>query len=192
MPLGERFTCQLSEDRPLVLVGGVSYQRFALGDAQSAHVEARVTDATIAMGEASLVDLAGGSLGPEVLESVRQTREAVAFYSSDATRPGTVDVRVPLELRREAVDPAVAVIALSVAATLTALLLPDDGQIAGALGVLALPVTLAAAILVVRERTPLAARLQRTWPRDALLPAMAVLWLVVLVRLVMTSGSWLW
>ena len=125
----------------------------------------------------------GRELAVAELESTRFTSEAAAAYSSDAARPGLVELRVPLELRREAADPAKLVAGLAVLATLTALLLPGGERMPGGLGVLVLPVTLAAAVLLVRERTPLATRLQSRGPRDLLIVATAALWLVVLARL---------
>jgi len=192
VPVGERFSCSLSEDRPLILVHGVSHQRFALGDAQSAHLEARVTDPTIEMGKVDISDLAGRPVSAESLESVRLTREAIALYSSDDPRPAVVDVRIPLGLKPAAVWPAAAVVILAVASTVVAAFAQGGDQLAGVLGVLVLPVTLAAAVLVVRERTPLAERLQRRWPRDFLFPAMGALWLTALVRLVVQYDAWLW
>lgn len=67
-------------------------------------------------------------------------------------------------------------------AVLSAWLVPGGQDLVGALGVLTLPTTFAVALVLIRDQSSLAARLQRR-TRFVLSAAIGVLWVVALVRL---------
>jgi len=184
VPLREPARITLIEERPLELRRNVTHQRVSLGDARSAHAQFRITDPAVELvpiGDGSdVVDLFGQTVGVPHLEGVRDTPEALALYSADPDRPYFVEVRLKLRptLEVRVVTWALQVLilmAIAVAATV-------GGRDLGAvLGLVTVPTTFAVALLLVREETSLAARLQRT-PRLCLLASVAALWLVVFAR----------
>ncbi len=187
IPVGERFKLRLADDRPLnPELGRTSRQRFALNDALSGHLEARVVDHSVVFDDWSVRDLLDREIDYGQLEAKRLTDEAGSLYSSIPERPALVHVDVRLKLRREIATIPWLFGIVTLLATVAAALLPagpHDDLFAG-LAVLALPVTLTAALLILREQTALAARLQ-TWPRYALGVLTALLWIVVIARLLL-------
>ena len=190
VPVGQRFAVALSEDRPLELQRKRrSRQRFALGDADRAHLEVRVSDSNVHLnGEPTCRDPLGQSIGPGLLEAIRFTSEATSLYSSVRDRPRFADVEIELRLTHDLRLIPLLVAALAAAATIITLLLPVSVDLLPALTVVAVPITVAAALLAVREQTALASRLQ-AWPRTVVVATTTLLWAAVLVRLLWAGAA---
>ncbi len=190
VPVGRRFAVALSEDRPLELQrNGYSRQRFALGDADRAHLEVRVSDANVHLhGEPICRDPVGEPVGPGHLEAIRSTNEATSLYSSVRERPRFADVEIQLRLTNDLRAIPLFVAAVGAVATIVTLLLPAGSDLIPALTVIAVPITVAAALLAVREQTALASRLQ-AWPRSVVVATTALLWTAVLVRLLWAGAT---
>ena len=185
VPIGQRFRIRTADDRPLNLISrGTSRQRFALGDASSGHLEVRVRDHSVRLHSMSLRDLCGDEIGPGLIEAHRLTSEAGSIYSSLVDRPPLVDVDVRFGLRPHVIAVPVSFVVVACAACLTATLLPTDDALPTKLGVLAVPITITAALLVVPEQSALATRMQR-WPRRLVLIFTMLLWAAVVVRLLL-------
>lgn len=183
VPLREPATITLIEDRPLNLRRRTTRQLVSLGDARSAHAQFRITDPAVELGGFSVADVFGNPIGVPYLEAVRQTPEALALYSADPERPYYVEVEIELrpslEVRLVSWSLEILVVmAIIIAASF------DGRELHTVLGLVAVPTTFAVALLLVREETSLAARLQRT-PRLGLLATVGVLWLVVFARLLL-------
>jgi hypothetical protein len=190
VPVGERFAVTLSEDRPLKLEHKKrSWQRLALGDASSAHLEVRVNDTNVLLdGSLPCRDLLGEQVGPGLLEAVRLTDEAGSLYSSEPERPRYAEVEIQLRLTRDVRLIPLVVALLAVAATAITLLLPASTNLVPGLTVVAVPITVAAALLAVREQTALASRLQ-TMPRAVVVITTILLWAAVLLRLLWRGAA---
>lgn len=199
VPLLEACRLKVAEDLPLELERrGRQYwakHQFPLQDARSAHLEVRLDDPGIEFPE--LRDR-GKDLGIEIqdlersnasgwLEAVRVTREALAIYSSEPGRPKRVEIAFRLALARQVAVTCAVLIVLNLAAAVGAFAMGSDGELASKLAVLAIPTTVAAAFVLVREQTALATRLQ-AGPRLLLAGSALALWLVVVLRLLSWNG----
>jgi hypothetical protein len=185
VPVGERFAVYVSEDRRLELRGKQSRQRFALGDASSAHLEVRVADANVHIGRGGALechDPLGETVEFDLLEDARFTSETSSLYSSVEGRPRFLDVYISLRLTGSLRAMPWLMGVLAAAAVVIGLLLPAGRELITSLAVLVVPITVAAALLAIREQTALASRLQ-TWPRRAVVVTTMVLWSAVLLRL---------
>ncbi|HYM53810.1 MAG TPA: hypothetical protein VES97_00495, partial [Solirubrobacteraceae bacterium] len=186
VPVGERFAVHLSEDRRLDLDGKQrSRQRFALGDAGSAHLEVRLADSNVHLGRRGALicrDPLGRTVELPPLESARFTRETSSLYSSVPERPRFLDVEISLRLIGSLRAMPLLVGGLAAAAVVIGLLLPRKPDLITSLAVVVVPITVAAALLAVREQTALASRLQ-AWPRALVVVATMALWSAVLLRL---------
>lgn len=182
-PLDEPFSVKVVEQRPLELRRrGWTSHRFGLRDASSFHFEARATDLTIELADFSVHDLEGRPIGIPPLEGARYTREFLALSSSDPDRPAAVEVGLRLRPTRDVRITRTFVAALAWAAALAAVLVPADASFVEVLNLLSVPTTFAVALVLLREESSLALRLQRP-SRLALLVAIAVLWTVEILRL---------
>jgi hypothetical protein len=193
VPLFEPCTIKLTETRPLELDWwNGSVQPFNFADAESDHVQVRVSDQSVELAGFSvrsrerdgtvtlLDDRSSLAMG---FDGVRSTRESLAIYSSAGDRPYYLDVRLRLRTARTSWFAALAIFVLTAVATVLAATTPADDHRVDSLALLAVPTTFAVAALLVREQTPLAARLQRRL-RLAMLLALIALWVVVLTKLV--------
>lgn len=183
VPVAEPFSVKLTEERPLGLkFRGWSRHRFALGDAQSVHLEAKVQDPTTMIADYEVKDLSGRTVGIGPLEAARDTPETLSLYSSDPDRPYYVEVGIRLQ-PASWVRWSILVVTLIVLAALVGVFtVPESEQLPGELALLVTPTTFAAALLLIREETSLAVRLQAAW-RAILAFAVTTLWLAALVRL---------
>lgn len=182
VPLLEPATITVSENRPLNLRFGRSRQRFALGEGQSAHLEARVADPNVTFGGFDTTQLSGrpARIGP--LESARYTAESVSLYSSEPDRPYYIDVVLRLRPRWHLRLTSYVLIALNVAAAAAALTLGTGGDLEARLAFLVVPTTLAATFALVREQTALSIRLLQL-SRAGLLVSILALWSIALVQI---------
>jgi hypothetical protein len=187
-PLDQPFTVRVSEQRPLELRrGGWTTRRFGLRDASGWHFEARTTDHTIEIADFRVHDLAGNPVGIPPLEGARYTKEFLALSSSDPERPATVAIGLRLRPTRDVRYTSFFVAALVWSAAVAALLLPaDENAFVDALNLLTVPTTFAVALVLLRDESSLAARLQRPW-RIGLGVAITVLWIDLLIRLVLAA-----
>ncbi len=160
---------------------GWTRQRVALGDARSAHAQFHLADHAVEIHGFDVRDPQGRLRGVPYIQGVRETPEALALYSGDPDRPYYVDVELSL---RPATDLRVVTVALEVLIVLaTAVAISARGRdLTATLGLLAVPTTFSVALLLVRERSSLAARLQR-FSRLRLLLEVGALWAVVLARI---------
>lgn len=183
LPLRGPTTITIIEDRPLDLERRTTTQLVSLGDARSAHAQFRITDPAVELGDFSVTDVFGKEIGVPYIEAVRETPEALALYSADPERPYYVEVQLRLRPTLEVRVVSWSLATLVLVATIVA------GTFGGpalnsVLSLVAVPTTFAVALLLVREETSLAARLQRL-PRLGLLATVAGLWLVVFGRLLL-------
>lgn len=190
VPLLEPSRIKIEEDLPLEVerrwlrqwVGQV----FPLGDARSAHLEARVDDPNVEVVDYEVKDLKGQD-AKEGLESIRRTREALTLYGSDPQRPYFVTVWLRLGVARPLMVGAWLLSVANLLAIVAVPLIGFDGP-ADRLAVLAIPTTVAATFALVREQTALATRLQ--WiPRAFLALTTAILWVEVVAGLVAAGNA---
>jgi hypothetical protein len=183
-PLQKSFSVQMSEDRPLNLRrGGRSPQLFASGDARSAHLEARAIDHSVAFsGAPTVTDLRGAPVAG-LMDGLRATDETVSLYSSDEARPYYVEVAFRLRNAATARWTTLLLMALNVSAGVAVLVAPHDSLYIERLSLLLVPTTLAAALVLARDQTALAARLQRR-PKMWLAFTIVALWAVMLIEVI--------
>lgn len=183
IPLLEPATIKIVEDRPLAATRrGWTTQRFALGDARSAHMEARVADPYVCLGRRRVVIGLDGepiALGP--LETARQTDEILSIYSAETERPYYVDVRLRLRPRLQVRLSAWVITLVNVAAAIVALIVGGAGDLYARLALLIVPTTIAAAVALAREQTALAFRLQAL-VRAGIMLSIVALWTVALAQ----------
>jgi hypothetical protein len=199
IPLLEPSRVRLEEDLPLELQRHWGRywveQTFALGDARSAHLEARLDDTSVEIPEKKVAD-GGGVLIRDLagrdasgwLEALRVTREAIAMYGSEPGRPRYMRIRFRLRIARHVMAAAVILTVLNLAAILMTCAMQGDNELASRLAVLAVPTTVAATFVLIREQTALATRLQ-TLPRLALALSAIALWVAVSVRIATTGDE---
>jgi hypothetical protein len=187
-PLDEAFTVKLSELRPFNLgrSGWIS-ERFRFDDARSVHLRARVESHWIEIDRYRVRDaVTGGDVAFPVLVDELATEKSVVVNSTRAQRPRFVDLELRLRINVDVRWTLWFVMGLAWAAAGAAILLPDPGgtgDLIDMLGLLAVPTTFAVSLLLTREESSLAARLQRA-VRFSVLLATTVLWVAVVVRLV--------
>jgi hypothetical protein len=191
VPVGRPWRVRVEEDRPLHWEKGKSRQVLALGDAQSVHFEVDVTDPNVSLKKDSyrLVDHRQDDVSRWLIEDVRDTNETLSLYTSEPAREpyyATLEVAFtrPSYVRWTATLLAI----LLVLAAITALAV-DDRSLVEKLAVLTVPTTFAAALLLLREQTPIGARLDagRRW---VLALATVALWSIAIARL-FVEGLWM-
>jgi hypothetical protein len=163
----------------------------ALGDAQSVHFEVDVTDPNVSLKEDSyrLVDHRGGDVSQWLVEDVRDTKETLSLYTSEHTRePYYATLEVAFTRPPYVRLTATVLTILLVLAAITALVVDEDAAVEK-LAVLTVPTTFAAALLLLREQTPLGARLD-AGRRRALGLATIALWAIAIGRL-FVEGLWM-
>ena len=187
LPLEEPCQVKLHETRPVSLEsrGWVrGSEPVAMGEARSGHLEVRVDDPHVEIADFRVRDAAtGGRVAVPLIESVRYTRESLALYSSAPERPYYVDVAVRLRVVRGIRLSYWFVGALTLAAVLVAPWVPESDGLVDTLTLLTVPTTFAVAMLLVRESSTIAVRLQRT-PRVVIVILTVMLWLVSLAKLI--------
>jgi hypothetical protein len=183
LPLLEPCTVKVTEDRVLrERTRGWTTQTFRLGDARSAHLEARAADPNVVLENFDVRGIDGEQIGLGPLESVRRTEETLALYSAETERPEYVEVSLQLRPRRHLRWTSTALTALNGLTVVVAIFMPHDHLLVERLALLTVPTTLAATVVLVREQTALATRLQ-TASRLWLGGSTVVLWCVVLAML---------
>lgn len=125
----------------------------------------------------------GQHVAVPLIESIRYTRESFALYSSAAERPYNLDVSLQLRVVRGIRLSYGFVAALTFATALVALLVPASSELVEMLTFLTVPTTFSVALLLVRESSAIAVRLQRR-QRGVVVGLAVVLWLISLGRLV--------
>jgi hypothetical protein len=191
VPVGRPWRVRVEEDRPLHWAKGKSRQVLALGDAQSVHFEVDVTDPNVSLKKDSyrLVDHLDEDVPRWLIEDVRDTKETLSLYTSERTRePYYATLEVAFTRPSYVHLTATLLAILLVVAAITALVV-DDGVLVEKLAVLTVPTTFAAALLFLREQTPLGARLD-AGRRRVLGLATIALWAVAIVRL-FVEGLWI-
>jgi hypothetical protein len=159
-----------------------SRQRFALKDALRAHLEVRTADPNIQLSKPVCRDPLGTRIGFGPIEELRWTDETISLYSSVKTRPRFLDVDIYLRPERDLRALPMLVATLGLAALIVALILPANPNLFVGLAILAVPITVAAGLLAVREQSALATSLQAS--RRAVVVAVTILlWAAVIVRL---------
>jgi hypothetical protein len=192
VPLLEPCRIKVEEELPLTLYRRRTQywveQTFALGDARSAHFEARVDDPSVEMTHEHEVHDCLGNDSSGWLEAVRSTREALAIYTSEPGRPHLVRIAIRLRVASHLMAATQILVVVNVVAVALALLMGSDEELASRLAVLVLPTTIAATFVLIREQTALATRLQAV-PRVALALSALLLWIVVSLQLVITDST---
>lgn len=191
VPLRHASRIKVEEDLPLEIQRRKTQywveQSFPLGDARSAHFEARVDDANVEI-VANEVRDQGGHDASGWIEAVRRTREALALYSSERDRPYYVRIGIRLRVAGETMVAARVLSLANIVAIALAIFVGIDGGLTTGLAVLAIPTTIAAAFVLAREQTALATRLQ-AMPRFALAATAIALWLIVCVQVVIAEEN---
>jgi hypothetical protein len=185
VPVLEPSTIKITEDLPLEIARG--FQSWTapvipLGDARSVHVESRVLDAGVAISKFQLCELNGDDAGGWI-DSARHTREAVAIYASDPARPYYARLRLRLGVARHIAGATLALALANVAAIIAMSRIAATDYV-DRLAILAIPTTVAATVVLVREQTALATRLQWRGVRALLALSLVALWAVVVMHVV--------
>ena len=194
VPLGRPCEITVAEDRPLRLEDrGWVWQRVTIGDARSAHVQVSVPDAAVELQEGpddwgvrsidgTPFGLPSGSrLGLGIFESVRVTRDTLALYTSSPERPFFVEVGFRLRPAKYIRWTANIAILVTLISGIAAIFITESHDLMERLAVLAIPTSIGAAIVLIREQSGLAAMLNRT-ARIALSLVLLFLWGVMLAR----------
>lgn len=185
-PLREPFTVQLCQERPVVIRGrSLLRHEVALDDARSYHLQVRVIDPSVRIAPGPVLrDSEGAIVGIPNLEGGRDTAELFAVYSSEPDRPTQAMAELTLQPVESVRFTATVVEVLAWFAVAAALLVSgEEALLLAKLGILTIPTTFAVALLLVREQSPVAARLMR-WRKRRTLGAFLILWVVTLARLV--------
>lgn len=190
VPVEQPCRIKLSEDLPLGLRrkprGWWVEQTFALRDAPSAHLEARLADPNVEINGFDVRDLAGAE-SKGYLEGVRLTREALALYAHEPQRPHYVRLAIRLRVAQNLLAISIGLSLLNVIAIGFALGADPSSELAGRLAVIGIPTAIAAGFVLVREETALATRLQLL-PRLTLALTAVALWVLVGVKLISGDG----
>lgn len=185
--VGERGKVKLQERRPSGITGSSLKQEVVLGDARTVHVEVRIADHHVNfVGAPRLRDIEGDLFGIPVVDAVRSSRDAIAIYGANPSRPLLAELTLDLStnpLHRRTVEFVTAMVALSLVLAAT---LPDGRDLVDSLALLAVPVTLAGAVVLTRDASALATHLDRH-RRVVLGASMLLLWVIVTLRL--ASGT---
>ena len=187
LPVGQACTVKLAEQRPWRPSRRSRVEQdLVLGDAQSAHLEIRAADHAVELSPLAITDLVGKRQGLQVVDAVRNTTDIVAFYAAGSTRPYLARVSVTTALRRQQKWLIRGLIVSTAVAIAAVPLLPGGADLVDSLALLTLPLTLAGALLLTREATPLAERLLRRG-RSILMALIAVLWFMTVARLLLNA-----
>jgi hypothetical protein len=192
LPLNEPATIKVGEDRPLKIGwSGRCQHLISLGDAVSYHAEVSLDDPNLEfVGEPEVVTLDGEEIGRPPVEGVLVARRVMSLYSAHPDKPYYGEIRFRVRPTRDLRWVTRALILLLLPALGVGLWLdpaPDRDDVVSEMGVVAVATTLAVALLLIREATPLAARLLRL-SRGAVLLGMLGVWAVVLLRIASWSG----
>ncbi len=183
LPVDQVSKVALSEQLPWV--GSPSArldQEIVFGDARTTHLEVRAVDNAVLLRYPVVVDLHGKSV--RAINSLRETADAIAIYSSFEERPLFARVRVQAKVRLAHRLLPWVLLGMNVLAGLAVRDLPEatGGSFEDALALLTLPLTFASALVLSRESTPLADRLlQRS--RYVLGASVLILWCMTISRL---------
>lgn len=162
-------------------------QMLALGEARTTHVEIRAADHGVVLGPPRITDLVDYRNTPDVVEA-RETQDAIAIYAAGSDERRFARVQVRARVRPGHRNLVVWLLALTVAAGVVAVRLPNDDQLVESLALLTFPLTLAGAFVLWRETTSLAERLLRPW-RLALALGISWMWVTALVTLLIRDTS---
>jgi hypothetical protein len=184
VPLGRPSVVELAEDRPQRLGWrSTCRHRVNLGDAESYHLEMSAAGGAVDIGDVAVWSAGGAPVGIGLFEGARETPELWTVYTSDPDRPTYADVAVELKVPVASRWAWRTVVLVACSAVVAAVLVdPGPERLLAALGLLVVPTTFAVSLLVVREQTPLAARLHR-WQRATLVALTSVLWAVTVIRM---------
>lgn len=183
VPVDRLVTLHIADQRPWV--GAPSprlRQPIAFGDASSTHVELRSADHSVVLDKFKLAYLDGRPLERGVIDSVRDSADAISAYSSALDRPYFSEVTVRARVRWAQRIVVIWLLVMIGAAGAVAVSIPESHDFVDSLSLLTFPLTLAGAVVLAREPSALAERLLRRW-RSALAAAIGLLWLIALVRL---------
>lgn len=187
VPAGQLCSVRLAERRPWPNAPSrVMSQEVAFGDAATTHVEIRVADHGVVIRNPKIYDLAEKKGGFEVVDATRVTADAVAFYASNEDRPYRARISVEVWPRRFSRLLVYWLLVLIVLAGVAVARMSGGNDLVDALALLAFPLTLAGAVVLARETTPLAERLLRR-ARYLLGVLITGLWVVILVRMLLSA-----
>lgn len=183
IPLDQPVVLRISEDRHLDL----DWRRrtrihLALGEAWSYHLEARVADHAVELVDARYRSPSGEQVPAREIEDRRDRPKSLAMYSSIWGRPEHAHLEVGLRTSPDQRLAGRLVLTLTAAALVAASLVPFGTSTVESLALLTVPTTFAAALVLTRDESPLAGRLQRRL-RWVLAVITTLLWLVAIGRL---------
>ncbi len=188
VPVGRACSVKLLEQRPWVdAPSPVMKQELAFGDAATTHIEIRAADHSVVLDKPSVSDVLEQHHDLDICDEIRPTADTVAIYASDPDRPYVARVGIRARVRPAHRWIIISVLALVVGAGAVAAILPDDELLVESLALLTFPLTLAGVVVLSRDATPLAERLLRRW-RVGLAAAIVALWVLTLVRLLLSAG----
>lgn len=165
VPTSRRFRCQIHVETH---------------EARSYHLRIRSEDDSVHLFDVPVLQSEDGEVfGANYLDATAYGSDGYALYSSDPERPGHVIMTIPLRLSGDVRRSLTLVYFLAFAAAAFALLPIEFDE--GVIGLITLPATFSATVLLVRERTTLSARMLRDY-KWALVFAVIVLWAVSLAR----------
>lgn len=185
VPILEPTCLTIEEELPLFVEGSIRRPRvsyfFNFSEAASSSLEVRTEDPNIEFRDPQVLDQDGNDASGWV-EGFRVTREAVSIYSRELGRPQFLRVLVELRVGRHISTGTIMLAAVNVAAIAFALAMvltaDTSSGLADRLALVAVPTTIGATFVLVREQSALATRLQVV-PRLLLAGTALMLWATV-------------
>ena len=143
-------------------------------EARSYHLRVRTDDASVALyGVPTITSELGEPLGANDIDGAAVGSDGYAIYTSSEDRPGHVTVTMPLRLSGDVRRSLTLVYVLAAAAAAVALSTAVIDKTA--IGLITLPATFSATLLLVREQTTLSARMLKYY-KWVLVGVIIVLW----------------
>jgi len=164
-PMDDPFTITMSEDRPLDHINTPTLrtrslrQRVVLQDARSVHLEIRAADPDIHVANAFFRTVNDEFADSFIFEGKRLTEEIQSLYTSDEGRPYALHLVARLSpARSRRIALWIVVLATWGSALLAGAV--EEPELLAKLGLLTLPTTFVGALVLTRDASPLARRLQ--------------------------------
>jgi hypothetical protein len=185
--VGRPFEVTVEEDRPFRLdTDNWVSTTLGLHDARSAHVEFSLLDPGVDIDGFDVSDHRGRPVALGLLDAIRYTSDTLSLYSAQPERPRLAVVRVRLETTGHVRRSFTAATVVTASAVVAVALVASTTDLMEKLTLLALPASVAAAIVLVREQTNLATRILAR-RRARLATTLVVLWLALAIRALMAG-----
>ncbi len=189
VPVDQVVSVKLLEKRPWLNAPSATMTLVVpFAEARSTHIEIRAGDHGIVLKRPRVTEEFGQRRSEyQIADAQRETADTISIYSASPLRPAlaTVSVRVGTRLSYRLL--IFWLLGLILLAGAVAAVLPESTpDLVDTLALLTFPLTLAGAVVLSRETSPLAERLLRRW-RYLLVLAIGALWILTLIRLVLAA-----